>query len=178
MNNIEAIRGMSKKELGKFFELSVVSNLSDNKLHELCNKAIDYNLQGVFVSPMYIPMVKKELAGSGLITGSACAFPIGATETPRTKRFVINELVEMGVDSVDMVVNYWAALDGRWEIVEEEFSILRDAGKDIVVKAIIEVCFLKDEHIERLCKMGAAAGLDFMKSSTGQFDGPSCSRST
>mgnify|MGYP001195762298 CR=1 FL=1 len=40
------------------------------------------------------------------------------------------------------------------------------------VKAF-EVCFLTDEEIAAACKMVAAAGLDYAKTSTGQFDGPS-----
>ncbi len=41
-----------------------------------------------------------------------------------------------------------------------------------MTKSIIEVCYLSDERIADACKMIAAAGVDYAKTSTGQFEGP------
>jgi deoxyribose-phosphate aldolase len=40
-------------------------------------------------------------------------------------------------------------------------------------KVILEVCFLTDEEIATACKLVAEAGVQFAKTSSGQFEGPS-----
>ncbi|MBM4094602.1 MAG: hypothetical protein FJ276_35130 [Planctomycetes bacterium] len=42
-----------------------------------------------------------------------------------------------------------------------------------MTKCILEVCYLTDEEIATGSKLVAAAGIDFVKTSTGQFEGPS-----
>ena len=47
------------------------------------------------------------------------------------------------------------------------------AAGNAVTKCILEVCFLTDEEIAAGCKLIAEAGIQYAKTSTGQFEGPS-----
>ena len=66
------------------------------------------------------------------------------------------------------------AEDGRYDVTKAELDAFkRIAGKDALTKVILEVCFLTDEEITRVCGLIAEAGLDYAKTSTGQYEGPS-----
>ena len=41
-----------------------------------------------------------------------------------------------------------------------------------MTKMIIEVCYLTDDEIRTACELVAEAGIDWVKSSSGQYDGP------
>ena len=47
------------------------------------------------------------------------------------------------------------------------------AAGDAVTKAIIEVCFLTDEEISSCCELIKETKIQYAKTSTGQFEGPS-----
>jgi deoxyribose-phosphate aldolase len=89
-----------------------------------------------------------------------------ATETAR--------LVERGVESIDICVNVSAVRDHRWDVVKEELAAFKDAAAGArLTKAILEVCFLTDDEIATAAELVAEAGIDYVKTSTGQFEGPS-----
>jgi deoxyribose-phosphate aldolase len=42
----------------------------------------------------------------------------------------------------------------------------------VIVKVILEICYLSPEQIGKACKIAEAAGADYVKTSTGFGDGP------
>ena len=69
-------------------------------------------------------------------------------------------------------MNVGAMKDGRHDIIREELRLFVDASGKAVTKFIIDVCFLNDQQITAACEMAVEAGVDFVKTSTGQFEGP------
>lgn len=165
------VRKLSVHELGQFFELSLISYVSDDDIRKSCEKALAYNLAGVYCSTHELPMVKEFLKGSSLFTGASIAFPRGVN-APEVKAFEAERLIKRGAEHIDFVMNYRALLQGKESIVEEEVALIRQAAPDAVLKMIIECCYLTDEQIDFACQVAIANKIDFVKSSTGQQAGP------
>lgn len=166
------VRKESIKELGKHFELSVVSLLSDEEMFAAAKKCVDYNLRVVYVPAFQFETVKKAIKGSDLLLGGAVSFPLGV-DSPEAKVLAAKDMADEGVDCIDFVMNHWALRNGQVEVVEREVKMLREAIPNKELKMILEVCFLNDEQIRTAVKIAADNKIEFVKSSTGQFDGPS-----
>ena len=66
-----------------------------------------------------------------------------------------------------MVINVGAAKAGDWATVESDIRAVVSAAKGNLVKVILETCYLTPDEIVCACKAAAAAGADFVKTSTG-----------
>ena len=74
--------------------------------------------------------------------------------------------------AVDIVMNIGALRSKDYRTVEEELRLFVEAAGEAVTKCILEVCFLTDDEIAAGCKMIAEAGIQYAKTSSGQFEGP------
>ncbi len=71
-----------------------------------------------------------------------------------------------------MVMNVGALKDKRFKIIEEDLKAFKLAAGSAVTKVILEVCFLSDQDIENACGVLTEVGVNYAKTSTGQFEGP------
>jgi deoxyribose-phosphate aldolase len=65
-----------------------------------------------------------------------------------------------------------ALKDKRLDVVREELRLFVKAAGPAVTKCIIECCFLSDEDIQNVCNLIAEQGVQYAKTSSGQFEGP------
>lgn len=94
-------------------------------------------------------------------------FPSG-THVTGIKSAETKQAVADGAQEVDMVINVGAVKEGNWEYVKNDIAaVVEAAGKETLVKVILETCLLADEEIVEACKCAQAAGADFVKTSTG-----------
>lgn len=143
-------------------------------IKKLCAEAKQYGFCSCCVNPYYVPLVAQELEGSGVKVCTVISFPLGASSID-DKASQAAMCVGEGADEVDMVVNLGCVKDGLWEEVFEEIYAVRcavddtDTGSDkkIIVKVILETCYLTDEQIVECCIQAKKAGADFVKTSTG-----------
>ena len=77
---------------------------------------------------------------------------------------------QTGADEADMVLNVGRLKAGDDEAVREDIEEVV-AAVPIPVKVIIETALLTDHEKHRACEAAAAAGADFVKTSTGFADG-------
>lgn len=80
------------------------------------------------------------------------------------------ETFENGADEIDMVINIGAMLSGNTDYVYEEIKSIVEVAREYsnkIVKVIIETSELDDDKKIEACKIAAAAGADFVKTSTG-----------
>lgn len=124
-------------------------------------EAAELHAYAVCVSPSFLPL---ELP-AGLRLAVVCGFPSGK-HTAQVKASEAAESVARGADEVDMVIDIGYAREGRFELVEAEIAAVR-AVVPGVLKVIIESAALTDEQIVGACRAAAAAGGDFVKTSTG-----------
>ncbi|MCI5504785.1 MAG: deoxyribose-phosphate aldolase [Anaerobutyricum sp.] len=160
--------------IGKLFDFSVLpKNTNEASIREGCRIAIKYNCASFYSSsPFWTPVVKEELAGSDVLVAAAINFPFG-TSSPAVKAFETEEAIRLGAQSVDTVINVGALRDKNYKIIKEELKLFKEAAGDAALtKVILETCFLTDDEIRAACEMIAEAGIDYAKTSSGQFEGP------
>jgi deoxyribose-phosphate aldolase len=133
----------------------------------LCAEAKDLGVYAVCVSPTWVGVAAREVAGSLVKVASVAGFPSGA-HSAGLKAGEAGEAAATGAAEVDMVINLGLARAGRWREVEEEIAIVRAQVPDpIVLKVIIEIGVLDDDGITLACRAAEEAGADFVKTSTG-----------
>src|SRR5665647_1841086 len=129
----------------------------------------------VCVFPHYVPLADSMLRGADVKVCSVISFPFGA-DALRAKVVAAEEAVASGADEVDVVINLPAFLSGEFGHVRNELaSVVRavrmkaiNTGRgQVVVKAIIETCYLTTKMKKLACKICEQAGVDFVKTSTG-----------
>ncbi len=131
-----------------------------------CDEARRYRFAAVCVNPCWIAFARERLQGSGVKVATVIGFPLGAN-TPATKAFEAREAVGLGADEVDMVINIGALKDRDDDRVARDIAGVVEAAGGAPVKVIIETSALTDEEKERACRIAAAAGAAFVKTSTG-----------
>jgi len=163
-----------KNSIGKLFDHSVLPKTTQEKdIREGCRQAVRYNCASFYSSsPFWTPIVKEELAGTDINIGTGIAFPFGSAPS-KVKAYEAEYAVKLGCTTLDMVMNIGALKDKRYDVIKEELSDFKKAAGGAITKVILEVCYLTDEEIATACKLIAEAGIDYAKTSTGQFDGPS-----
>ena len=121
----------------------------------------------VCINPTHIELAKKELEGSNVKVCTVIGFPLGAN-TPEVKGFETKDAIAKGADEVDMVINIGALKDKNYDLVERDIKAVVDAAnKEVLVKVIIETCYLTDEEKKIACELAVKAGTDYVKTSTG-----------
>jgi deoxyribose-phosphate aldolase len=124
----------------------------------------------VCVYPSLVPCAVEALRGSGVRVASvATAFPSGQAPTALKVREV-EEVVAMGADEVDMVIDRGAFLSGRYAKVYDEIARVREACAGRTLKVILEAGELGSyDNVRRASLLAMAAGADFIKTSTGKL---------
>ena len=120
------------------------------------------------VNPVWVATAHAALAGTGIPVGVVIGFPLGANLTT-TKREEAEAMVKAGARELDMVLNIGLLKSGENALVEADIrgvvEIARDAGA--IVKVILETCLLSLEEKLLASHIACAAGVDFLKTSTG-----------
>ena len=136
------------------------------QVEQACTDGLRYGFAAVTVAPYDVARVARCLAGSPVAPGGTVGMPFGHSGT-RTKEVEAQVSADAGAREVDMVVNVIAALSGRWAHVRDEIAAVRRVTDGLVLKVILETCYLSDEAKRRACHLAVEAGADFVKTSTG-----------
>lgn len=165
---------IDEKSLAKVFDYSVLpKNTTEADIRKGCAVTRQYQFAAFYSSsPFWAPTIKEELADyPDIEIGTGIAFAWGS-QTPSTKAFETEEAVKLGCTAVDICMNVGALKDKRYEVIRQELGLFVKAAGPAVTKCIIETCFLNDEEIATACKLIEEAGVNFAKTASGQFEGP------
>ncbi|KNZ42858.1 deoxyribose-phosphate aldolase [Acetobacterium bakii] len=165
---------LDKKALGKCFDHSVLpKNTIEADIRSGCREAIAYNCAAFYsATPYWTPVVVEELKGTDIHIGTGLDFPFGASSAI-VKAFETEQAVKAGCTVLDIVLNIGALKDKKYDVVKGELADFKTAAQGHITKCILEVCYLTDEEIATACKLIAEVGINYAKTSTGQFEGPS-----
>ena len=165
---------MDKKALAKVFDYSVLpKETQEAAIRKGCAVTRQYQFAAFYSSSAFwAPIVKEELADYPEIEiGTGIAFAWGS-QPPSVKAFETEEAIKSGCTAVDICMNVGALKDKRYDVVRQELSLFVKAAGSAVTKCIIEACFLSDEDIAAACKIIEETGVQYAKTSSGQFEGP------
>lgn len=148
------------------------TNLKPNVLvadiEKLCKEAMQYNFIAVCVPPPMIRIAKNFLKESNVKTATVIGFPFGYSAIEAKIAEIALAIVD-GADELDMVINLIALKNNDWQYLANEINhvmpLIKQNNK--IIKIIIESGILTDEEIIRCCELYGAAGIDFLKTSTG-----------
>lgn len=150
--------------------LNATATVEDIK--QLCEEALEYQFASVCVNPIYVPLATKLLEESSVKVCTVIGFPLGASTT-ETKAFETKNAIKNGAQEVDMVMNIGAFKSGAYDMVRSDIKGVKDATKasgvtsDVIVKVILETCYLDKDEIVKACEIVKDVGADFVKTSTG-----------
>ena len=146
------------------------ANATDQQIRQLCSEAVEYGFASVCINPGYVPLAVSLLRDTEVKVCTVIGFPLGSNTTG-TKLFEADNAVQSGAVELDYVLNVSDVLDGRLHKVKqemEEFVWMKSGSNPpLVIKVILETCYLSDEQIVRVCELAKTTGLDFIKTSTG-----------
>lgn len=149
-------------------------NATEEEIKNVCEEAVRYHFCTVTVNPVYVALCRKEVRGSSVKVCSVVSFPFGLSKTGIKVREA-QDAVKDGAEEIDMVMNIGAEKSHDYELVlRDARAVVRAAKKldvRVMVKAIIETCYLTDEEKEAVCQASVKAGVDFVKTSTGYGSG-------
>ncbi len=159
---------LTKKDISQMFDLSCVRTYSHQAdIDELIANAKRNDCGHVSVLQCFIPEVKKQLADRPdiKVVGNV-SFPSGS-DTTSLKIAQAKEMVAVGCDEIDMVMNIGFLRSGKLREVEEDVKAVVSVTKDIPLKVIIEISQLEKNEIEKACEICINAGAAFVKTGTG-----------
>lgn len=166
---------MDKKQIASIIDHTQLGPCAGEKdIKKLCDEAKKYGFASCCVNPSYVSFAAEQLAGSDVKVCTVIGFPLGAN-TLDDKAGQAALCVSEGAEEVDMVINLGAVKDGRFQDVSDEIMAVRSAIDDvdtgdnrkIVLKVILETCYLTDDEIIKCCKISEECDADFVKTSTG-----------
>ncbi len=135
----------------------------------LCDEAIKHGFAAVCVQPCHVRFVSERLDKAGVNT-KACTvvgFPQGANRSD-VKALEARKAVGDGAREIDMVMNVGMLKSGDYRYVESDIrGVVEACGRGIVTKVILETGYLDDEEKIKACALAKAAGVDYVKTSTG-----------
>lgn len=138
------------------------------QIEKLCREAARYEFASVCVNPVWVPLAAQLLRGTPVKVCAVVGFPLGATLTS-VKRYEAAELLRLGAQELDMVMNVGAMKSGDRTRVETDVRGVCEVvhGGGGILKVILENVLLTHEEKVAACEICVAAGADFVKTSTG-----------
>lgn len=137
-------------------------------IEKLCKEAVQYNFAAVCVPPTLVKKAKQLLEGSNVKTATVIGFPFGYSAIEAKIAEVVLAMVD-GADELDVVINLIALKNNDWVYLANELNHIMPVikQKNKVIKIIIESGILTDDEIIKCCGLYGAAGIDYLKTSTG-----------
>ena len=166
---------MTGKDIAKLIDHTLLSPQATQKeITNLCMEAQCFSFASVCVNPFYVKFCSELLNDSPVKVCTVIGFPLGANTTS-VKIFEAQTAVKDGADEIDMVINVGKAIENDFDFMLNEVKAVKDSlkilesevSKKIILKVILETCFLSDFQIVECCKASVSGGADFVKTSTG-----------
>lgn len=165
---------LTKEQFAKMQDHSILEpNATIADIDVRIKETMDHKLGATYVEPCYVKYTKEKLQGEAKV-GTVIGFPFG---TNKTEIKIAEGLacIEDGADCLDIVMNYSMLKSGKTAYVEDELKefvkTMKAKRSDIVVKVIIECCFLTHDEKVKACEIVRDSGADFIKTSTGTGTG-------
>lgn len=145
----------------------VKTNVSIQELDSIACTAKRFRCICAFAMPAFTPyLISKLQDEEDIMVGGVVGFPSGA-DTTNIKVAAAKELVQVGVNELDMVINVGALISGKYDMVYDDIRAVIDAGGGVPVKSILEVSYLTDDEIKRASEIAVKAGAAYLKTGTG-----------
>lgn len=138
------------------------------EVEKVCREAKHFGFAAVCIPPLFVKHAREFCAGSPVKVATVIGFPFGYCSVEAKIAEILLAIVD-GADELDVVINFTAIKNNDWQLIAHEINhimpIIRNKGR--IIKTIIESGVLTRDEIIKCCDLYGAAGIDFMKTSTG-----------
>ena len=163
------------ENLNQYIEHTLLKlDTSTNDVRRICEEANAHQFAGICIPPYFVREAKRALGEDSKVKViTVIAFPMGysalAAKTEEIKR-----AIEEGADEVDRVLHLAALKSGNWNHVENDIEgmALATNMKGKSLKLILEMGFLSQEELARVCGFALNSRVKFLKTSTGMHGHP------
>ncbi len=137
-------------------------------VEKICAEAMKYQFAAVCVPPLYVKKAKELLGDSSIKVATVIGFPFGYAAIEAKVAEMVLAIID-GADELDVVINISAIKNNDWQFLANEINAILPIvkNKNKLIKVIIESGILTDGEIIKCCDLYGAAGVDFLKTSTG-----------
>ncbi len=120
------------------------------------------------VRPSDVADAVRLLAGSRTTVSCVVGFPHGSHRW-EVKALEAQLAIADGAKELDMVMNINRFLSGESQAVRDDIAAVVAVARPhkVLVKVILETCYLSLEQVADACRLAEAAGAQFVKTSTG-----------
>lgn len=156
-------------EINKYIDHTLLKPTAlESDIIKICDEAKQYKFASVCVNPCNVKLVAKELKGSDVKVCSVISFPFGTSST-EIKVAEAKQAISDGAEEIDMVINVGKLLQGDLQFTENEVTLITKTchEKNVLLKVIVETCYLEEKNIADICSIIEKAGADYIKTSTG-----------
>lgn len=163
---------MSPQEMAALIDHTALkADTTEAQVRQLCAEALEWGFASVCVNATWVPLCVELLADSAVKVCAVAGFALGAT-LPAVKAFEAQQVLALGAQEVDMVINVGKLKDKQYRLVHEDIAAVADECHEVgaLLKVIIETGLLSNEEKIAACVIARDAGADFVKTSTG-FNG-------
>jgi deoxyribose-phosphate aldolase len=165
---------MSVSELASYIDYSVLKpEFSEAEIIALTKDGVALECATICINPGYMELCEPYVKGTKTMLCPVCDFPFGTSSTTSRLQQIEAVAVYDSVKEVDIVVNFGLVKSGKYEEITKDLK----ACSDLVhkyhreIKVIFETDALSEEEIRKTCQCALAAGVDFVKTSTGFLTG-------
>jgi len=147
---------------------NVNPNLTKDGLLAHVDTCAKYGFDAAMVAPCWVALAKEALAGTGVKVATTLNFP-QANDTYGMKLAALRELIKTGADEFDFPPNPGYLIGGMVDEYEREIKDIVEIAhaEGVVVKVMLEFGFLNEEQKVLATQISDAAGVDWVKQSSG-----------
>jgi deoxyribose-phosphate aldolase len=141
---------------------------SRDDIRKLCQEAVRFGFASVCINPWNVPLAAEIVRGTKVKVCTVIGFPLGSTLS-QVKIHEAEEVIKLGAQEVDMVINIGALKSGQDDVVQADIRGVVDAAHrgGAICKVIFETSLLTFEEKVRAALASKRGGADFVKTSTG-----------
>lgn len=155
-------------EINKYIDHTILKPTTlTNEVKTLCEEAMQYDFAAVCVPPPFVKTAKNIISNK-IKVATVIGFPFGYSAIEAKIAEIILAEID-GADEFDMVINLLALKNNDWQFLANEINHIVPIinTKNKTLKVIIESGILSKEEILRCCELYSAAGVHYLKTSTG-----------
>ncbi len=154
------------KEINKYIDQTILKpDATKNDILAFLAGVKKYKFFSAVVNPSWVEFIRKELPEEIKVC-SVVGFPLGASTT-KAKVYATEELIKLGCDEIDMVMNIGRLKSKDYKYVGKEIKAVVETAQGRIVKVIIETCLLTEDEKVASANIIKERGAHFVKTSTG-----------
>ena len=167
LSRVESLQETETQWLASLIDHTLLKpGTSEAQIAQLCAEAIEYKFKTVCVNPVHVSFAAKLLRGSAVGVVSVIGFPLGTNPT-QEKVKEAKQALKDGATELDMVIQLGWLKERKLREVFQDIESVVQAAAAAPVKAILETSTLSQEEKVMAGSLAKAAGVAFLKTSTG-----------